>query len=373
LKQAKQQSHDLQRTSQYIDSILTSDPKKEVAKSPPNSIRPSPIKENKARFSDPPAPPPQQPLPEKPDVAPYQSLLRRNDTERPRLNGSPVRSDSASQLNSLTEALTSARKEIESQSVRLKDLEKLLAQERLARESAEERAQRLEAEAKKEMASEEISREAAPEAPADDEALEVEAEEQVEQEPASEVPGSAIVDAATSRLQQRLEKMVAEMDEMKQQMEKYRQRAETAEAESAQNRQTLAEMVEKIRKDEAERQARSSSTSPTRRNGLANRPHYTMEGAQENGVVKEPSEPEGGIEKAREVLRKAGVQNGRPVTPEQAEELEKALSQALAIRPASAKHHELLTHGAPVISMVTVVLAGAALMAWLNSWPKVER
>lgn len=370
MKQAKQQSQDLQRTSHYIDAVLTNDPKKETKSPATSHTKPSPIKgDNKARFSEPPAPPPQQPLPEKPDVAPYQSLLRRADTERPRLNGSPVRSEQT-QLTSLAEALTSAKKEIESQSIRLKDLERLLAQERQARETAEERAQRLEAESLKQQGSELAQAQ-----------LDAQNDGQPPEAVSEEVPAkptekehkddSTSVDAVTIRLQQRLEKMVAEMDEMKQQMEQYRHRAENAEAESSRHRQSLSEMVEKIRKDEAERSARSSSGSRGRKS--SRHTHQTATAVTENGTLKAPlDETADEIEKAREVLRKAGVQNGRPVTPEQAEELAKALSQSLTTRQASG-HQDLFAHGAPVVSMVTIVLAGAAIMAWLNSWPKMER
>jgi hypothetical protein len=82
IKAAKQQSQELQQTHQYINAILTADPKRESARaSPIDPTKISPIKDNslKARFSDPPAPPPQQPLPAKPDAA---SSLRRSDTER---------------------------------------------------------------------------------------------------------------------------------------------------------------------------------------------------------------------------------------------------------------------------------------------------
>jgi hypothetical protein len=354
--------------------VLSNDAKKEPAKSPPNfQMKPSPVKgEIKTRFSDPPAPPPQQPLPEKPDGPSHQPLFRRSDTEKPKITGSPVRSDSSSQLNSLAEALNNARKEIESQSMRLKDLEMLLAQERLARENAEDRVQRLEAETLKDAGdairgSNEGLESVPPFALGD-----VETTNDEGMENSAEDPDAEFMDAATDRLQQRLEKMVYEMDEMKVQMEQYRQRAEAAEMNSARDRQTLAEMVEKIRRDEAERMSRAVSRSPSRNRGKSNDTESLSEVVKQNGHVDNRSHGRE-VETARAVLRKAGVQNGRPVTPEQAEQLEKAFSQALASKFPPAAHQDALMQGGPVVSMLGIVIVGVGLMAWLNSWPRVER
>ena len=166
-KAAKQQSLDLQRAAQYIDSILTVEPpvRRESSQKSSPVERPrgvSSLKDSlKARFSDPPAPPPQAPLPEKPDIAhrmtssvdlPMQALLRRSDTERPKYgspNSSPVRGasldqgssgSSALQIASLSEALNAAKKEMEAQNLRLREAEDLLIQERVKREDAEDRA-----------------------------------------------------------------------------------------------------------------------------------------------------------------------------------------------------------------------------------------
>lgn len=376
IKQAKQQSQDLQRTSQYIDAILTSEPKKEPTKvSPTSHVKISPIKSDlKARFSDPPAPPPQQPLPEKPDA--HQPSLRRTDTERPKSNSSPIRSDSHLQISSLAEALTTAKKEIESQSLRLKDLEALLAQERQARESAEERAKRLELESRSEH-KDDTSREVPTEehvngVSADSEqASEPLVEEEIKAE--GEPSTTSMTDAATARLQQRLELMVAEMDEMKQQMEKYRQRAEDAEEENATHRKTLAEMVEKIRQDDADRAAREAnnrlrrSESEARHDSVA----VAVDGLEDEGEITIVKEKDADMDGASALLRRAGVQNGRPVSSDQTTELEKAMSQVLATRPV--RSDTALVHGGPAASIFGIVLIGVGLMAWLNSYPKVER
>ena len=255
-------------------------------------------------------------------------------------------------------------------------MEALLAQERLARESAEERALRLEMESRSERP--------------DSASLETDNEVQVngvnaEQEtgseptivddakPEDEPSINPITDAATSRLQQRLEMMVAEMDEMKQQMEKYRQRAESAESESATHRKTLAEMVEKIRQDDAERTAREAKKE-RRHSESEVTPEpasAATDGSDGTGEILIVNEKEDDAEIAGVILRKSGLQNGRPVSPEQVAELEKVITHTLATRPG--RHDAMLIHGGPAASIFGIVLIGVGLMAWLNSYPKVER
>ena len=349
---AKQQSRELHRAGQYVDTLLN-EPKKD-AKAP---LLKSLKSDLKTRYSDPPAPPPQQPLPEKPDAARsagdinHQSLLRRVETERPRVvsaNGSPVRQDASTQVGSLIEALNTAKKELDLQSMKLKDLEGLLTQERQARESAEEKVHRLEQ-----------GRQDSPFS--------------AEKSPQLETPTMstrAVDTEISSILQTRIESLVAEMGEVKKQMEDYRRRAEDAEEDRRIARSSLAEMVEKIRADEADRQARST-TSPDRKSGRAS-PTFsespTLDGSSDasNGDLTN-----GHIEEiAGNLLKRAGLQNGRPVTPEQIIQLEKAVNQALATRP---RRNDQAVQAAPYASIVGVVVLGLGLMAYLNGWQKIER
>ncbi|KAH4005486.1 hypothetical protein HBH70_003470 [Parastagonospora nodorum] len=362
IKAAKQQSQELQQTHQYINAILTADPKKDSTKaSPIDPTKISPIKDNslKARFSDPPAPPPQQPLPAKPDAA---SSLRRSDTERQK-TGSPVRSDA--QMSSLNEALTSAKKEIESQSVRLRDLEAMLTEERRAREDAEERASRLERESKQEPEDEDL--EHANGTIGDDDA-------ELNEKTTGLENGSASPDAAdaTSQLQQRLDLMMSEMSEMKQQMERYRERAETAEA----DRKTLAEMIESIRRDnarassrEARRRSRTNSPSPraapSSGHDGSEDDHEAEEG--EITIIKDKDLDEDGTE---EILRRAHMANGHTVEHDGAKVDAKPSNTLVTRQPGRS---DLMYHGGPVGAMVAVVAIGVAVMAMLNQYPKVER
>jgi chromosome segregation ATPase len=307
----------------------------------------------KARFSEPPAPPPQQPLPAKPDA---HSSLRRADTEKPKGNGSPVRSDA--QTSTLTEALNNAKKELESQSSRLRDLEIRLGEERRAREDAEERANRLERE-----------RETSEHAMANGETHKAEPEDDPEETETVVANGStspSLPDVATTRLQQRLDTMMSEMNEMKIQMEKYRERAETAEA----DRKSLSEMIENIRLDNAKqvnKEAKRRSRSDSDLSGAASKvDSQEDEEETEQGeitIINDEVDEEGAAALLRSV-----IQNGRPAQREAAADGAKP-HHALVTR----QNQSALVHGAPAVSILTVVALGVAVMAWLNNYPKVER
>lgn len=362
IKAAKQQSQELQQTHHYINNILAADPKKEALKaSPVNPVRISPIKDInlKTKFSDPPAPPPQQPLPEKPDAA---TSLRRSDTERPKL-GSPVRSDA--QMSSLNEALTSAKKEIELQGIRLRDLESLLNEERRAREEAEERASRLERESAKEQGemTESLTNGHANQTETEDEHEEV-------SEPQDESASRTETEDSTALLQQRLDLMLTEMNEMKQQMERYRERAENAEA----DRKTLAEMIETIRNDNA----RSASKEARRRRRSDSERAQAQTPAGTDGSEDDEAE-EGEITIIRDKeLEEDGPEASLPaVAPQNGHAVERNGTTHASKAPnglvTQRSNRDLMYHGGPVGAIVTVVAIGVAVMAMLNQYPKADR
>ncbi|KAI9703217.1 MAG: hypothetical protein M1836_007782 [Candelina mexicana] len=391
LKEAKQQSQDLQRTTDFFGNLLTDTPIKEENKSVQkesmrshqvNGISAPLTVDPQTRYSEPPAPPPQQPLPEKPDSARSplsyepisQPFLKRVDTERPRssmsANTSPIKAESANHISSLVEALASAKRELDSQSSRVKSLEEMLQQERLARESAEDRAQRLEAESRASGLSasdqndvrptSETSLEPPSEAPSLINGVGPEASQSDTIVPTQETQiktqdSLQVVDG----LQQRIKLMVMEMDEMKQHMECYKRRAEVAEDERASDRKSLAEMVEKIRRDDAEREGRrrsprASSETRTRARTISNLSNGTKSTTETSDVL----------------LQRPRQQNGHVVGPRELAELEKVVSSALADPNAS---HDRLPQSAPYVSMLGVVIFGVGLMAVLNGWQKVER
>ena len=271
-------------------------------------------------------------------------------------------------MSTLTEALSSAKKEIESQGIRLRDLETLLNEERRAREDAEERANRLERESIKEH---EPSEPTLVDVEDNDSENIPRLEKEVEAKLANGSASPTLADTTAARLQQRLELMMTEMNEMKQQMERYRERAETAEA----DRKSLAEMIESIRQDNAEpanTEAKHSSSSDneaireatdtTSINGLED-----DEGVDE-GDVAIINEKDTGHEGGSVLLRRA-MQNGRPVVQDNTDP--KKTSQAVTSQ--LPRNSVTLASGAPAMSILAVVAMGVAVMAYLNSLPKVER
>ncbi|KAI2611817.1 hypothetical protein GGR54DRAFT_643268 [Hypoxylon sp. NC1633] len=373
------QSQDLGRTNQFVQGLLTKDDIKdgenpEVIEQPKSQIMNgngiSFRSDNKTRFSDPPAPPPQQPLPEKPDVP----SLKRVVTERPKQpnqqNVSPIRQDgNTSQILQLTEALNSAKREIESQSSRMRDLEETLQKERQARELAEELARRLEdAAATKtngvpvKSETQETALEAAFELPAD--GLSSPAVNNTASD-ASKAPQAEVIEASATHLHAQIESMVLEMKDMRLQLDAFKRRAETAEAERDADRKSLAEMALQIRTESEAREAaaREKALSKSRAVGNADGSNAI---SKESSAIIRTSSP--GSSQDQSIP-------GEPLDPP-------TLSRANTITPHSAAASGLLSRDQalsdtiPYASMIGVVLIGMGLMAYINGWdvqPRLER
>lgn len=324
-----------------------------------------------SRFSDPPAPPPQQPLPEKPDAARRQSQeapnapLKRSDTEKPTKVGtanSPVSRES-SQILSLIEALSTAKKELDAQGARVRELEDLLRQERSARESAEERARKLEEHTAKEAQRSEV--EAAFEPSVDQADKSVAKEPKAEKvsevdnvkEPVemaqSEVKDekTSFLEAHSQQLQQRLDSMVVELAEMKQQVEIFKQRAEKAEEETVEVRKSLSEMIETLRREREAAQAAVTKSN---------------DGVSQNSDEPFTSEKEATSSDGSDSV----VPSQHDISPANIKELE---NTATALATKRRRHHHLLEQSTPYASMLGVVLLGVGLMAYLNGWQKMDK
>ncbi|KAL9941852.1 hypothetical protein D7B24_001367 [Verticillium nonalfalfae] len=379
MRSARLQSQDLGRTGQFIGALLSKEDikdldKPDVPELPKHMMNGNGLPfraDSKARFSDPPAPPPQQPLPEKPDVP----SLKRAATERPKshpTNSSPVRPDNMSQIIQLTEALNNAKKEIDTQTTRMKDLEEMLQREREARELAEDLARRLEDTAITKEANGvsneggsdlleeafEPPREGAE--PVDVDMPDADAVADADDQSDVNQPDAAPVDKVeevTVQLQTKIDSMMSDMNDLKQQMAAWKQRCEKAEAERDTDRQTLAEMVVKLRKEEEARQAAelAKSRSPSKGRGRSS-----------SRASREQSE--GPLEQANGVS-KSHVEDpaDRPT-----------LSRANTITPLTAStgalmHKRALVDGVPYTSMLGVVLIGVGLMAYINGWQPPPR
>ncbi|KAI1408236.1 hypothetical protein F5Y13DRAFT_112416 [Hypoxylon sp. FL1857] len=372
------QSQDLGRTNQFVQGLLTKDdikdsekpdlaeqPKSQMVNGNGISFR----SDNKTRFSDPPAPPPQQPLPEKPDVP----SLKRGITERPKQtngqNMSPIRQDgNTSQILQLTEALNNAKREIESQSSRMRDLEETLQKERQARELAEELARRLEEAAAVKMngspvksETQDIALEAAFEPPVDEASSPT--PENAPEDTVRPAPQAEAIEASATHLHAQIESMVLEMKDLRQQLEAFKLRAETAEAERDAGRKSLAEMALQIRRDTEAREAaaREKALSKSR----------IIEGSDNTSQIsKELSALDRTSPGSSQDPPSPGDLNDHPT-----------LSRANTITPQSAAsgiltHDLALANSIPYASMIGVVLIGMSLMAYMNGWqthPTPER
>ena len=160
------------------------------------------------------------------------------------------------------------------------------------------------------------------------------------------------------------------MDEMKQQMEAYRRRAETAEAERDEARQSLTEMIEQKRKENAER---TEIRSPSKSRHSSAKPSPKIDGnsaEQPNGhaISPAPLSPTSDI-----LLERAGVEEGQPITPEQAKILTQFLTREVLKPSRAGGESSLQYHGRPIASAAAVILVGVVMMTWMNGWPKVER
>lgn len=360
MRNARLQAQDLGRTNQFVHTLLSKDDLKDLEKPEgPEPPKPQPMvngmgtpfrADPKARFSDPPAPPPQQPLPEKPDVP----SLKRGPTERPKSGppNSPVRPDNLSQIVQLTEALNNAKRDIDSQTARMRELEEMLQKERSAREEAEELAKRLEESATVHMNGSAVSGSVASETTEDkavSEALEAEAND--------EAPATDAAQETAAALQSRIDIMESQMRDMKEQMEEWKQRCETVESERDADRKTLAEMVVQLRAEEALREAAEKKA----------RSRSKKRDADVDGAIVGESNADPGVSKS-------ATGEAEAVGPATDEALDApTLSRASTITPATQKggvrgQDQRLQAALPYASMLGVVLFGMGLMAYINGW-----
>lgn len=379
MRNARQQAQDLSRTSKFLDALLSNDDIKNQDKvEAPDGPKPVVVNGNslsfrsdtKARFSDPPAPPPQQPLPEKPDAArsqPDAPSLKRATTEKPKIGqsgGSPVRQDNLSQIIQLTEALNSAKREIENQTAKMRDLEEMLQKERAAREAAEEAAKQLEGDAHSRINGtakphiEDITLQEAFEPAAGhagDDTKEVSEEKATDP---NRVLSDPEQDARQISLQSKMDRMLSEMTQLRDQVDLYKKQAEQATSERDADRKTLAEMIRQIRqRDEeaikaataARARTRSRSNGRERASTIASRDPSRGRSAADRGDTS--------LDRISEDLDdKPTLSRANTITPTPRSPSTRALSD------------QALRETLPYASMIGVVLIGMGLMAYINGW-----
>jgi hypothetical protein len=308
--------------------------------------------------------------------APLQALLRRSDTERPKLasaNSSPVRGSSvdqtsALQIASLSEALNAAKKEMETQNLRLREVEDLLIQERVKREDAEERAKKLEQEREEKVeetscvptVNDTATKEEESTTPIDDEAAD------------GTAPDAPSDEITPQKLQQRLDILMIEFNEVKTAAERWKQEKEQAEKERDEERaerKSLAEIVERLRAEEAERAAKRAEKEERRRQRKAAATSEETTAQESTEADDEDTDDDAGAETIAppKIKRKALVQNGHVVAPSHSKGSDQSDTLVLATRPGQ------LIQAAPYLSAMSVVLIGVAVMALVNKIHRGER
>ena len=303
---------------------------------------------------------------------------------------SPCRAEpQSSQILSLVEALSTAKREIDSQGDRVKHLEVLLNRERKARESAEERARRLLEGHLPTKVDGHVTGTVDADAfePPSDSSKDrdigltngyhhMDESEHRLSDASSTISSSTLrspeelhseteqVDASTSRLQERLDLMIREMDEMKVVMENYKHRAENAEEE----RNTLRDMIRKIRASGALSNGKlvgKATTAPDDDN---------LDEIITESESQALTSTERRISMSQQYARANGSASGSAAIIADLKELERTvttvLQQSQPRGQGGRANGNLAMQSAPYASMVGVVLIGVGIMTWLNGWQR---
>lgn len=374
MRNARLQTNELEKTHEFLGSLLDMNIIGQSDRPIVNeAIKPSAFLNNMTRseptncFSAPPAPPPQQPLPEKPDFARYNDyqsqashIKQANIEPSTSVSGiSQARTGTLGQVMSLMEALSVSKKEIESQNLKVRDLEELLIKEKKAREQAEEIAKQLELESETRrnglltvsLNQSEKENEFQPytQFPKQISHIKTEASS-LSPSTKTEVHNSESSDSMDTCL----ETIFAEIGELNENFATCNVHTEAATVNRNVDQKTLAEMVEEIRHDHAKRNKLSLdelgfSDNCSGESILLNKNrtdiNMNQQGLKQTFKAQSPSN--------NEVLSTTGnlVKNNNYSEP-------------------------LLTHyTAPFASMLGIVLIGVGIMSYLNGWHviKVER
>lgn len=376
MRGARLQAQDLGRTNQFVNTLLSKNDVKDLEKPDlPDSSRSQPMvngngvpfrHDPKARFSEPPAPPPQQPLPEKPDSP----ALKRSPIDRPKSgppNTSPVRQENMNQIVQLTETLNNAKRDIDSQTTRIRELENMLQNEREARALAEDLAKRLEESATSHVngavvlpAAQSVV-ESSMNGPEEDDTEE--ADETVVEPEIPTVEDESAKETAIA-LQTRIDTMEEHMKNMQEQMEMWKQRCEKAESARDADRKTLEEMVVQLRAEEARRVSRERR-SRSRKRAAETKANTTQNESLSSSTSDESPLPQAdGSGSSEDAVDEPNLSRANTITPYSANRGTRAPPQHLQA-------------GLPYASALGVVLIGMGLMAYINGWQaptsRVER
>jgi hypothetical protein len=293
-------------------------------------------------------------------------------------------SKSKTEFASLTEALNTAKKDLEDQGKKLRDLQDLLVEERVKRKDAEARATKLEQEQQSKIQHSEengangtIVKAAASEGvvtPIEDESNSEIGKKKRDPEPVDET--------ATEKLQRRLDLVLAELQEVKLSSERWKQEKEEALQErdvERKERLSLSEMIESMRK--AERQ-RLEKKERSRGIGRWRKGSRRREAASKDGNSSAPDSNNVDLDTSDDEREIDSYQNNS--TPNlgllrNKDSFANGHTNGSLLRRADGKaviagfdSHQL-AQAAPYLSAMSVVLIGVAVMALVNKMSGNER
>lgn len=360
-------------------------------KAPPLSMRgingwPKMALPKSERYSEPPAPPPSVPLPDRPrltrssttellpPVPGGKGSLRRRYSDRtspspsPSPTGSP-RND-ASHVKSLIDALTMKDEKV-------KKLELMLLQEREARENAEKRANTFEESA-------DTVDKTAPNGLA---LQDVDTAGDNKENGGIESDGK---DNKTRGLENRLQKLLVDMEDMKKAVAHYQNAAKSASSNADDTRKTLERVVQGMQDEKAAAQITAEAKDHnagdkeeiTTKAPTAEQQHQQHKTDSASDAVSNPATNNNS---ATTVQRSPRSPDACEAEPTSGQSSAPSMSEKLpASRPSSSspsvKQHttedpdgHVLEHAAPYASLLTVVMFGVGLMAYLNGWPRVDK
>lgn len=449
MREAKLQSQELSQTQEFITSLLSMPELKKPApensslntnhsnadvnndnnnknnnnnnNNSTNSPRSQPSHSSKVtskinRLADaPPAPPPSQPLPEKPRISrsgtsdspvtqfpPFAGPSGReiansissndnhnNDTSDISLHNlalSAARNDS-DMFATLIESLSNAKRELDVQGARVKELEALFQQERSARKLAEEKVRKLEE--LQRIAAEAVNssnngESGDSEADANTASPKEDDKQMHDKSPSvSEAENTASLQEQ-HELKKRLDSLLSEMDDMRQKMAQYKETAEKAEADADESRKALANMVETMRREREEAQLAKAAADRNIADETISPPSVppesddTKQEEQPRESLEQQPRASGDVsnEKDSSEVRSSSQPETCPIPTTTSAKLHTETRDPARPTAFSTKQQFSLPsveETTPYTSMMGVVLIGVGIMAYLNGWGRVDK
>jgi hypothetical protein len=145
--------------------------------------------------------------------------------------------------------------------------------------------------------------------------------------------------------------MVAQMEELRREVERHKEAAQRAHGEAAESRKSLAEMIESLRRERSKTPA-----DPASEKGFVDISRLESRLIDNDETTEPPP------------------RNARPHATQDSDLAHtKRLEGVIGPLTQQRYRSQALEHSAPYASMLGVVLLGVGIMAYLNSWQRVDK